>query len=135
MCRFLPVSTGASLAALGAALLVLVIPAAEGRAVAAELLMLERDGCVWCERWHEEIGPIYPRTAEAAIAPLRRVDIDGPWPNDLASVRPDRFTPTFILIENGVEIDRLRGYPGDGFFWFLIGEMLDRLPREPGNSG
>ncbi len=124
-----------SLRALGKALLASAVLFAAEPAAAAELLMLEREGCLWCDRWHEEIGPIYPKTLEAAIAPLRRVDLDAPWPSDLDSVRPDRFTPTFVLIENGVEIDRLRGYPGDDFFWFLIGEMLEKLPRGTGNSG
>ncbi len=128
MRHFSPVSAAASPWVLGLALLTSLVLAADERAAAAELLMLERDGCMWCERWHREIGPIYPKTAEAAVAPLRRVDVDEPWPDDLDNVLPDRFTPTFVLIENGVEIDRLRGYPGDDFFWFLIGEMLDRLP-------
>lgn len=135
MRRYSHITAAISFAAIGQALLVSLLLSASGRAEAAELLMLEREGCLWCERWHEEIGPIYPRTAEAAIAPLRRVDIDGPWPADLHRVRSDRFTPTFVLIENGVEVERLRGYPGDEFFWFLIGELLEMLPDDPGESG
>ena len=99
------------------------------RADAGELLMLERDGCAWCMRWNAEIGGIYPKTAEAERAPLRRVDIDEPWPADLDGIRPDAFTPTFILVDDGEEIGRLRGYAGDEFFWFLLGEMLEQLPR------
>jgi thioredoxin-related protein len=95
---------------------------------AAELVMLEQKGCAWCKRWHAEIGPAYPNTAEGKTAPLRIVDIDEPWPRDLAGIRTERFTPTFVLLDNGVEIARLRGYTGDEFFWFLLGEMLDKLP-------
>ncbi len=97
---------------------------------AAELLMLEQDGCAWCDRWNEEIGDIYPKTAEARRAPLRRVDIDEPWPADLAAIARDPFTPTFILVSEGREIDRMRGYAGDEFFWFLLGEMLEKLADE-----
>ena len=95
---------------------------------AAELLMLEQNGCEWCEKWHEEIGIIYSKTDEGKIAPLRTVNIHQPWPDDLENVQIERFTPTFVLVENGVEIGRMRGYSGDEFFWFLLGEMLEKLP-------
>nr|AFI78714.1 sulfur/thiosulfate oxidation protein SoxS [uncultured bacterium ws406H10] len=104
-------------------------------ASAAELLMLERKGCEWCQRWHAEIGPIYPKTEEARIAPLTLVDIDDPWPERLTGIRRDIFTPTFVLVEDGVEVARVRGYTGDEFFWFLIGEMIDKLPKTDKSSG
>lgn len=102
--------------------------AAPRHASSAELVMLEQKGCVWCERWHSEIGPIYPKTREAKLAPLREIDIDGEIPKDLAAITIDRLTPTFVLMDNGVEIDRIRGYPGDEFFWFLVDKMLKKLP-------
>ena len=97
--------------------------------------MMEQDACPWCERWHEEIGVIYNKTTEGKLAPLRVVNIHGEWPDDLKNIRKERFTPTFILIEDGKEIDRLRGYTGDEFFWFLIGEMLKKLPNKPDSQG
>ncbi len=115
-------------------ILMLIIVPTE-RLNAAELLMLEQTGCEWCERWHEEIGPIYPKTSEAGIAPLRRVDIDDTWPEDLENIRIDRLTPTFVLVENGVEIGRLHGYAGEDFFWFLVGEMIKKLPDTLDTSG
>lgn len=96
-------------------------------AEAAELIMLERPGCAWCARWNDEIAPIYPLTEEGARAPLRRVDVTTPWPADLNNIAIDRYTPTFIVVENGIEIARLRGYPGDNFFWPLLSEMLAKL--------
>ncbi|MCK7615349.1 transcriptional regulator [Roseibium sediminicola] len=105
--------------------LVWVLPAAS-----AELIMLEQPGCVWCKRWNEEIGSAYPKTAEGARAPLRRVDITGAWPEDLDKVAKERLTPTFILVSDGVEIDRLRGYPGEHFFWPLLAAMLEKLPEK-----
>lgn len=94
-----------------------------------ELLMLEQPGCVWCKRWNEEIGVAYPRTSEGKQAPLRRIDITDPWPVDLADVRPERLTPTFILVAEGQEVARLRGYPGEHFFWPLLADMLGELPK------
>lgn len=99
-------------------------------ALAAELIMLEQPGCVWCKRWNEEIGVAYPKTAEGRQASLRRVDITAPWPEDLSAVARERMTPTFVLVEDGVEIDRLRGYPGEHFFWPLLAAMLEKLPQK-----
>lgn len=98
-----------------------------GGAVAAELVMLEQPGCAWCKRWNEEIAPAYPNTPEGRRAPLRRVDISRPWPQDLDGISPDVLTPTFILIEDGQEVARLRGYPGEHFFWPVLGEMIEKL--------
>lgn len=99
-------------------------------AQAAELIMLEQDHCHWCEQWHAQIGPIYPKTAAGKRAPLRRVDIHQPMPEDIAQIKSSRFTPTFVLLDNGVEIDRIRGYPGEDFFWGLLEEMIDKLPAD-----
>jgi hypothetical protein len=34
------------------------------------------------------------------------------------------FTPTFVLMVDGVEASRIEGYPGEDFFWGLLGQML-----------
>lgn len=96
-------------------------------AAAAELVMLERPGCVWCARFDAEIAPAYPKTEEGKRAPLRRVDLTQDWPADLKGIAGERFTPTFILIEDGREIGRIRGYPGSEFFWYLLGDILAKL--------
>ena len=92
----------------------------------AELIMVEQPGCPWCTRFNAEIAPAYANAEEGAYAPLRRVDISKGWPKDLAHVAPERMTPSFILIESGLEVARMRGYPGDEFFWFLLDDMLDK---------
>ena len=88
-------------------------------------MMAEEPGCVWCARWNTEIGPIYEKTGEGAAAPLRRVDITMPIPEDIALARKVTFTPTFVLLIEGTEVQRLEGYPGEDFFWGLLGMMLD----------
>ncbi len=99
-------------------------------ALAAQLLMLEQPGCPWCALFNEQIAPAWPNTPEGRRAPLRRVDITEPWPDDLDTIRRDVVTPTFILVDNGEEVARIRGYPGDEFFWFRIDEMLKELPED-----
>jgi len=88
------------------------------------LLMFEQSGCHWCARWHEEIGPIYPKTREGAAAPLERVNIRGPFPEGLDLASPPQFTPTFVLVEDGEERGRIEGYPGEDFFWGLLARMI-----------
>ncbi|MEQ9571629.1 MAG: transcriptional regulator [Nitratireductor sp.] len=95
--------------------------------VAAKLIMLEQPGCPWCARFNEEIAPAYARTQEGRRAPLRRVDITRSWPADLDFVARERFTPTFVLVEGGRELGRIRGYPGDEFFWYLLGDLIAKL--------
>lgn len=111
--------------ALGLAVLV----SAPGSSRAAELIMLEQDGCHWCEVWDEEIGIAYPKTEEGKLAPLRRVDIHAPLPADLKGLKKANYTPTFVIWHNGREIDRLRGYPGDHFFWPMLQQMLEKIDK------
>jgi hypothetical protein len=94
------------------------------------LVMMEEDGCSWCQRWHEEIGVVYGRTPEGQLAPLRIVDVHAPVPTDLDFLKPAYFTPTFILVSDGTEIGRIQGYPGEDFFWALLGQLLAKLPSE-----
>src|SRR3954447_20218919 len=96
---------------------------------AAELVMFEQKGCVWCQRFDRDISPAYDKTDEGKRAPLRRVDIAGPPPADLAFIKRERFTPVFVLVDSGREFGRIRGYPGDTFFWGLLANLIENLDR------
>jgi len=109
--------------ALGVGILSLLLTSAH----AAELLMIEQPSCPYCEQFHREIGPAYPKTDEGKTAPLRVLMLQDPYPDELKSLAPATVTPTFILVNDNKEVDRLVGYPGDEHFWFLLGEMLEKL--------
>ena len=114
-------------------LLLLFIAASLPRAAAAaELVMFESQACARCAAWHAEIGPIYPKTREGQLAPLRRVDIHAPRPADLELLGGIRFTPTFVLISDGREIGRIVGYLSEDFFWGQLNELLRRLEQSQG---
>lgn len=115
MRRFAMILTGA-VALWGAA--VATVSAGE------QLIMVEEHGCFWCARWNSEVSGIYPKTPEGMRAPLRRIDIRDPLPDDLDLARKPVFTPTFILVSDGRELARIEGYPGQDFFWGLLGKML-----------
>jgi thioredoxin-related protein len=99
------------------------------QARAAELVMFTRAGCEWCAAFEREIAPVYGKTDEGRRAPLRRVDFDGARPADLTFIEVERLTPLFVLIENGREIGRIRGYPGEDHFWGLLGALIDKLDK------
>ena len=103
-------------------------------AQAAELVMFERAGCVWCQRWDREIAPIYGKTDEAKVLPLRRVDIDRDKPTDITLASPVIYTPTFVVIDEGKEIGRISGYANDMSFWGLLGKFAARFQTAPDHT-
>src|SRR5262249_22563407 len=98
-------------------------------ASAAELVMFSRVGCPYCAQFDSEIAPIYEKSDEGKVAPLRRVDIYAPIPPDLAAVTVERITPVFLLVDKGRAIGRIRGYPGEDNCWGLLAGMLGDLAR------
>jgi hypothetical protein len=114
------------------ALLLLLLPL---QALAeTRLLMAEEHGCIYCARWNAEIGPIYPKTAEGKAAPLTRFDIIAP-PKEVRFARRVVFTPTFVLVDDNVEVARIEGYPGEDFFWGLLAEMLRQAQVDTAPAG
>ena len=110
-----------------AALLMMTAALASGSAAASELVMFERDGCVWCARWNREIAPSYDKTDEAKVLPLRRINMDRDKAPGFTLASPVRFTPTFVIVDDGHEIGRITGYMNDESFWGLLGKYAARL--------
>ncbi|WP_144435490.1 thioredoxin domain-containing protein [Roseovarius atlanticus] len=98
------------------------------------LLMAEEDGCYWCAQWNEEVSATYSKTPEGQAAPLRRYDLYSETP-DVDFARRVRFTPTFILVRDGTELGRIEGYPGEDFFWGLLGKMLEEARIDLDKTG
>lgn len=102
----------------------IILTGALAPARAAELVMFERQGCVWCARWDREVAPAYAASPEGQRAPLRRVDVDRAAAPEPGLKTPVRYTPTFVLFVDGREQGRITGYMSDHFFWGLLGKML-----------
>jgi len=106
-------------------LIIFLSPLFPKTARAAELLMVEQQGCYYCLEWKDEIGPIYPKTQEGKFAPIKFIDITEV--DEIEGLQRDVvFTPTFILFEKENELARLEGYPGEDFFWALLEIMLEQ---------
>lgn len=89
------------------------------------LLMFDQPGCIYCERWEAEIGVSYDKTEEGRAAPLTRVGLRDPLPEGVTVERRATFTPTFVLLDDGAEVGRIEGYPGDEFFWPLLARLIE----------
>ena len=98
------------------------------------LMMAEENGCYWCQKWNDEIAHIYPKTQEGRAAPLVRYDLHSETP-DVTFARRVHYTPTFILVQDGREVGRIEGYPGEDFFWGLLANMLRDAGVTPDQSG
>lgn len=110
--------------------LTILLPFSSGSLTAMELIMFEQQDCEWCEVWHKEIGPVYPKTTEGKMAPLRQVDIFDERPADIKKLNAGHFTPTFVLMDKDKEIGRIRGYPGEDFFWGMLGELIAKQQKK-----
>jgi hypothetical protein len=97
---------------------------------AAELVYVFEPGCPYCRLWDREIAPVYPKTAEGKQAALLPLDRRDPALAELKLAGPVRYTPTFVLVNEGVELGRIEGYPGEDFFWSRLDGLLERLPQE-----
>ena len=66
--------------------------------------------------------------------PLRRVDIQNQKASGIVLASPVRYTPTFVVVDNGREIGRITGYSNDNAFWGLLDALAAKLrpsSREP----
>lgn len=96
-------------------------------AQASELLMFEQAGCVYCQRWDRDVGSLYGKTPEAKSLPLRRIDIQSQRSSGVTLASPVRYTPTFVVVDNGREVGRITGYSNDDSFWGLLDALAGKL--------
>lgn len=95
------------------------------------LYMVEQPGCIYCARWDAEVGDAYHKTAEGRVAPLTRIQLREPLPDGISFARKAVFTPTFVLVQDGQELERIEGYPGEDFFYGMLGVMLKNAGVAP----
>lgn len=103
---------------------------ASAAASAAELLYVGDARCAPCLLFDREIGPVYPKTAEARRIPLRRLAYGAPAPDPFAFIGQPRVAPTFVLVDQGRELGRFEGYSNDELFWMNLAALTQRLPGD-----
>lgn len=96
---------------------------ASAQASETYLVMIHEDNCPWCEAFEEEVGKFYHKTPESEILPLKRIDYHEKMPPNWQVNGVALFTPTFIILDDGVEVGRIEGYPGRELFWWRLSEF------------
>jgi len=109
-----------------AIILICVMPSGASRA--AELLIVTRPNCPYRKVWEIQVGSVYAKTAEGKTAPLRRMAIEDIPGTAYVFDEPVLYTPTFVLLDEEMEVGRIVGYSDEAAFWGLLQELLTRLP-------
>ena len=112
--------------------LVLSFTAATARA--AELLYVYAPDCPACRKFDAEAGRIYPKTPEAQQMPMRRILLAdwqaGRVADRACAAAPVVGTPTFLLLQDCTELERITGYSTDEGFWMGLSRMSRLLERQ-----
>lgn len=99
------------------------------RVLAAELLLVEDPRCGPCILFDRQVRPIYSKTDEGRIAPIRRVGFGAPAPAPYAFIGQPKVAPTFVLVHEGLEVGRIEGYSSDELFWMSLASLMQKLPE------
>jgi hypothetical protein len=100
---------------------------------ATELLFFFDPHCGACIKFEKEIVSIYHNTQEAEIAPLVHIQFyksngelsEATHMAGLAT--PVTVVPSFVLMHEGHETDRIIGYGSDELFWMALNRILENL--------
>jgi hypothetical protein len=98
-----------------------------GTVEAAELVYVADRACAPCQLFDRQVRPLYAKTTEAALAPLRTLPYAGSWPARYAFIARPSVAPTFVLVDDGRELGRFEGYAGDELFWMRLTVLLRAL--------
>ena len=88
------------------------------------LIMVTSDHCPFCQAWERDVGAVYDKSPYAPALPLTRLDMGSSMPEGVALQNPVVGTPTFLIIRDGKEIERQRGYDDAEIFWWWLSEHV-----------
>tara|TARA_B100000989_G_C19443318_1_gene428348 strand:+ start:183 stop:578 length:396 start_codon:yes stop_codon:yes gene_type:complete len=92
----------------------------------SRLIMVTSEYCSYCQSWERDVGGVYNKSPYAAELPLSRVKFGSKMPKNVAIKKPVVGTPTFLIIHNGQEVDRQRGYTNaEMFFWWISDHTIE----------
>ena len=129
------VSLWSTLACCGALLAAVIMPM--NTALADRLVYVYSPDCGACMKFDKEVGAIYDKTEESTQLPMIKIEL-GRWQQEDHPLRQcdtkDVFaTPTFIHLQDCIEVDRITGYSSDELFWFAL-ERMDNRSKEYGSA-
>ncbi len=103
---------------------------ASAGAQAMDLIVFESPSCGTCKVFKREVLPIYAGSPAGKVFPLWVVEM-----GDKVSFRlnePVTFTPTFVWVDNGVEVGRFSGYFGKEKFFGIVNKAANAYNHKNG---
>ena len=96
--------------------------------VAADLrlIMVTSDHCPFCQLWERGVGVIYDKSPYASDLPLTRIEFGTAIPASIKITTPVIGTPTFIILGDDRELDRISGYEDAEMFWWWLSDYSNQ---------
>ncbi len=130
--RFFPALLIAALIAMSPASLVraaLNDPSVTAPTNVYELVVVEIEGCTYCDVFRRDVLPAYQASPRSKELPLRFVDLNAPEAAHLQlSEGPLTVVPTVLLVKANREVSRVPGYMGPESFFQSITWMMNQAP-------
>jgi thioredoxin-related protein len=89
-----------------------------------ELVVVEADGCIYCDLFRRDVAPSYETSARARRVPMRFADVAEVEREGVALDAPIDSLPTVLLVKNGHEAGRVAGYIGPESFFHFINYLI-----------
>jgi hypothetical protein len=95
---------------------------------AAELVVYGSEHCVVSRQFEKEVAGDFASSRASQAFSLRVVDI-GKAPAGVTLSQPVTSTPTFVFVDQGVEMARFVGYPGREHFFRIVEGAADAFEK------
>ena len=89
-----------------------------------ELIVVEAEGCIYCQIFRRDVLPAYAVSPRAREVPMRFVDINQAEADKMAFTEPVDLVPTVILMVDRKEVSRVAGYLGPEAFFHSVKQMM-----------
>lgn len=93
-----------------------------------ELVVVEADGCIYCELFRRDVLPTYETSEQGKELPVRFVDINDIDADHLDFKADVEIVPTFVVVKSRHELGRISGYVGPEDFLHSIDDLLASAP-------
>lgn len=94
------------------------------RAGAVELVVFEHADCTYCRVFRADVAPRYAIGTQAERAPLRFINVAQTGTEGMGLNGSIHMVPTFVLMKDGQEVDRIVGYWSPDNFFKMVAYML-----------
>lgn len=93
-----------------------------------ELIVVEAEGCIYCEIFRRDVLPAYETSEQGKKVPIRFVDINDVDADHLDFSASVDIVPTFVVVKSQHEVGRISGYVGPENFFHSINYLLGSAP-------